>query len=130
MTKTKVINIFQKEAEKIEIDPKKVISAKAGEKFKKGQDGEMKVHKRKQTKKVKRLIELNKKRAEQYMWTMLDRLKPEPIINVKIYPNSKPEKKKDTIIKDLMTSLGKRLGLKLRKLIAEHRDQEKLKSNK
>ncbi|GJW04561.1 hypothetical protein Tco_1563417 [Tanacetum coccineum] len=95
--------------------------------------------------KVKRLMELNKKRSEQYMWTISNRLKPRPITDVKIYPNSKPtvltvyrnndkrnfevhnpfkfgdfgiteldelgpiiEKKKNSIVKDLMTSLGKR----------------------
>ncbi|GKE58922.1 hypothetical protein Tco_1498107, partial [Tanacetum coccineum] len=46
------------EAENIGIDPKKIISAKAGEKFKKAQDVEI--------------------------------LKPDPIPNVKIHPNSKP----------------------------------------
>ncbi|GJR27599.1 hypothetical protein Tco_1103831 [Tanacetum coccineum] len=35
MTKTKVIKIVQEEAEKIGIDPKKIIGAKACEKFKK-----------------------------------------------------------------------------------------------
>ncbi|GJS25633.1 hypothetical protein Tco_0454265 [Tanacetum coccineum] len=100
---------------------------------------------RQHTKKVKRLTELNKKRAEQYMWTMSNKLKPKPITDVKIHPNSKPtvltvyrnndkrnfdvhnpfkfgdfkitkldelgpiiEKKKNSIVKDLMTSLGKR----------------------
>ncbi|GJX33847.1 hypothetical protein Tco_0245404 [Tanacetum coccineum] len=54
MTKTEVIKIIQEEAENIGIDPKKVISAKAGEKFKKAQDAEMQVHKRQYTKNVKR----------------------------------------------------------------------------
>ncbi|GJX88601.1 retrovirus-related pol polyprotein from transposon TNT 1-94 [Tanacetum coccineum] len=118
MTKIEVIKIVKEKAKKIRIDPKKVISAKAGEKFKKFQDAEMQVHKR---------------------------LKPEPITDVKIHPNSKPvvltvyrnndkrnfnihnpfkfadfgvteldelgpiiKKKKNTIVKDLMTSLGKR----------------------
>nr|GEX70836.1 retrovirus-related Pol polyprotein from transposon TNT 1-94 [Tanacetum cinerariifolium] len=61
-----------------------------GEKFKKAQDTKMHVHKRQHTEKVKRLTELNKKRAKQYMWTMSNRLKPEPINDVKIHPNSKP----------------------------------------
>ncbi|GKA97630.1 hypothetical protein Tco_0825524 [Tanacetum coccineum] len=43
---------------------KKVISAKVGEKFKKARDAEMQVHKRQQTKKVKRLTLLNKKRVK------------------------------------------------------------------
>ncbi|GJV75448.1 hypothetical protein Tco_1507032 [Tanacetum coccineum] len=38
------------------------------------------------------MTELNKKRAEQYMWTMTNKIKPEPIsiTNVKIHPNTKP----------------------------------------
>ncbi|GJT65339.1 hypothetical protein Tco_1016819 [Tanacetum coccineum] len=145
MTKTEVIKIVQEEAKNIGIDPKKIISAKAGEKFKKAQDAEVQVHKKQHTEKAKRLMELNKKRAEQYKWTISSRLKPEPITDVKMHPNSKPEvltvyknndkrnfqvhspfkftdfevieldelgliieKKKNTIIKDLMTSLGKR----------------------
>ncbi|GJU94211.1 hypothetical protein Tco_1318967 [Tanacetum coccineum] len=145
MTKTKVIKVVQEEAEKIELDLKKIISAKAGEKFKKAQDAEHQVLKRQHTKKIKRLTKLNKKRPEQYMWTMSNKLKPELIIYVKIHPNSKPtvltmyrnndkrnfdvhnpfkfgdfgitelielgliiEKEKNSIVKDLMTSLGKR----------------------
>ncbi|GKC14938.1 retrotransposable element Tf2, partial [Tanacetum coccineum] len=69
----------------------KVISAKAGEKFKKAQDAEMQVHKRQHTEKVKRLRELNKKRVELYKWTISSRLKPEPIRDVKIHLNSKLE---------------------------------------
>nr|GEW35495.1 hypothetical protein [Tanacetum cinerariifolium] len=90
MTKNEVIKIVQEEAKKIGIDPKKVISAKAGEKFKKAQDAEMQVHKRQHTEKVKRLSELNKKIVEQYKWTISNRLKPEPITDVKIHPNFKP----------------------------------------
>ncbi|GJV74542.1 hypothetical protein Tco_1506126 [Tanacetum coccineum] len=75
MTKIEVIKIVQEEAENIGIDPKKIISAKAGETFKKAQDAEMQVHKRQHTEKTKRLMELNKKRAEQYKWTISNRLK-------------------------------------------------------
>ncbi|GKA93295.1 hypothetical protein Tco_0815281 [Tanacetum coccineum] len=80
---------IREETEKIGIDPKKVITTKAGEKFKKAQDAEMQVHKRQHTEKVKRLIELNKKRAEQYKWTISSILKLEPITDVKIHPNSR-----------------------------------------
>ncbi|GKD38092.1 hypothetical protein Tco_1258299 [Tanacetum coccineum] len=90
MTKIEVIKIVQEEAENIGIDPKKIISAKAGETFKKAQDAEMQVHKRQHTEKTKILMELNKNRAEQYKWTISNRLKLEPITDVKIYPNSKP----------------------------------------
>ncbi|GJR50384.1 hypothetical protein Tco_1400905 [Tanacetum coccineum] len=150
MTKSEVIKIVQEEAENIGIDTKKVISAKAGEKFKKALDSEMQVYKRQHTEKVRRLIILNKKRAQQYMWTMSNRLKPEPIIDVKIHTNSKTtrltvyinndkrnfevhnpfefrdfritkldelgriiEKKKNSIVNDLMTSLGKRKHMEL-----------------
>nr|GEW57106.1 reverse transcriptase domain-containing protein [Tanacetum cinerariifolium] len=97
------------------------------------------------SKKVKRPTELNKRRAEEYMWTMTNRIKREPINNVKINPNTKPvvfyvfmnndkrnfdvhnpfkftdfniteldelgpviQKKKNSIVKYLMTSLSKR----------------------
>ncbi|GJR03614.1 hypothetical protein Tco_0526598 [Tanacetum coccineum] len=117
---TEIYQAFKEEAGKIRIDLKKIISAKAGEKFKKAKDAEM-------------------------QWTISSRLKPEPITDVKIHPNSKPaaltvyrnndkrnfdvhnpfkftyfglteldelgpiiKKKKNTIVKDLMTSLGKR----------------------
>ncbi|GJS01912.1 hypothetical protein Tco_0318420 [Tanacetum coccineum] len=107
-------------------------------------------------------MELNKKRVEQYMWTISNRLKPESITNVKIHPNSKPaaltvyrnndkrnfevhnpfkfgdfgiteldklgliiEKKKNSIIKDLMTSLGKRYE-RLKKILKELRIQSSL----
>ncbi|GJS42948.1 hypothetical protein Tco_0567991 [Tanacetum coccineum] len=120
MTKTEVIKVVQEEAEKIGLDPKTIISAKACKKFKKAQDAKNQVLKREHSQKVKRLMELNKKSAKQYMWTISNRLKPEPIIDVKIHPNSKPsvltldelgpiiQKKKNTIVKDLMVSLVKR----------------------
>nr|GEV37660.1 hypothetical protein [Tanacetum cinerariifolium] len=91
MIKTEVIKLVRKVAEKIGIDPKKI-----------------------------RLIELNKKRAKHYMWTISNRLKSEPITDVRIHPNSKPAvltvfknngkrnfQKKNTIVKDLVISLGK-----------------------
>ncbi|GKC59337.1 hypothetical protein Tco_1086935 [Tanacetum coccineum] len=40
ISKPEVIKVVQKEAEKIRLDPKKIASAKAGEKFKKAQDAE------------------------------------------------------------------------------------------
>ncbi|GJW06170.1 hypothetical protein Tco_1568593 [Tanacetum coccineum] len=90
ISKLKVINVVQEEAEKIGLDPNKIPSAKAGEKFKKAQDAEHQVLKREHSQKVKRLIELNKKRAKQYMLTMTNRIKHEAITDVKIHPNTKP----------------------------------------
>nr|GEX17820.1 putative ribonuclease H-like domain-containing protein [Tanacetum cinerariifolium] len=115
------------------------------DKFKKAQDAKHLVLKREHSRKAKRAIEFRKKMFEQYMWTTSSRLKPEPITNFKIHPNTKPtvltiyrvndrkkfqahnpfkladfgvteldelgpiiQKKKNTIVKDLMTSLGKR----------------------
>nr|GEX80992.1 hypothetical protein [Tanacetum cinerariifolium] len=46
MIKTEVIKVVQEEAEKIKLDPKTIISAKAGEKFKKTQDDEHQVLRR------------------------------------------------------------------------------------
>ncbi|GKD65323.1 hypothetical protein Tco_1307431, partial [Tanacetum coccineum] len=112
MTKTEVIKIVQEKAEKIGIDPKKVISAKAGEKFKKAQDAEMqsepitdvKIHPNSKPT-VLTVYKNNDKmnfdvhnpfKFADFGITELDELGP--II----------QKKKNTIVKDLMKSLGKR----------------------
>ncbi|GJT72156.1 hypothetical protein Tco_1031442 [Tanacetum coccineum] len=145
MSRTKVIKVVQEKAEKIRLVPRKFASAKAGEKFKKPQDAEHEVLKREHSKKIKRLTELNRRRAEEYMWTMTNRIKPELITDVRIHPNTKPiiasvfrnndkrnfdvhqpfkfsnfgiteldelgpiiQKKKNSVVKDLMTSLSKR----------------------
>ncbi|GJW62802.1 hypothetical protein Tco_0112137 [Tanacetum coccineum] len=115
MTKTEVIKVVQEEAEKIGLDPKTIVSAKACEKFKKAQDAEHQVLKRELSQKVKRLMELNKKRDEQYMWTISNRLKPEPITDFSDFGVTRLDElgpiiqnKKNTIVKDLMISLGKR----------------------
>ncbi|GJR40367.1 hypothetical protein Tco_1216051 [Tanacetum coccineum] len=162
MTKTEVIKVVQEEAEKIGLDPKKIISAKTGEKFKKAQDAEHQVLKREHPQKAKRAMELRMKRVKQYTWTMSNRLKPELITYVKIYPNTKPvvltvyrnndkrnfkvhnlfkfgdfriteldelgliiKKKKNSIVKDLMTSLEKRYE-RLKKIPKELRIQSAL----
>ncbi|GJT99238.1 hypothetical protein Tco_1094756 [Tanacetum coccineum] len=63
MSRPEVIKVVQEEAEKIGLDPRKIASAKE---------------------------ELNRRRAEEYMWTMINRIKPEPITNVRIHPKTKP----------------------------------------
>nr|GEV49330.1 protein kinase superfamily protein [Tanacetum cinerariifolium] len=90
MSKPEVIKVVREEAKKLGINPKEAISTKAGEKFKKAHDVEHEVLKREHFKKVKRIIELNKRRAEEYIWTMTNRIKPEPITDIKIQPNTKP----------------------------------------
>ncbi|GJW78211.1 hypothetical protein Tco_0139893 [Tanacetum coccineum] len=84
------IHVVHEEAEKARIDPKIILSAKGGEQFKKIQDAEHQVHKRQHTEKAKKAMELRKKRLEQYIWITPSKLRPEPITNVKIHPNSKP----------------------------------------
>ncbi|GKE31179.1 hypothetical protein Tco_1450501 [Tanacetum coccineum] len=162
MTKTEVIKVVQEEAKKIGLHSKKIISVKAGEKFKKTQDVEHQVLKIEHSQKAKRAMKLKKKRVEQYMWTMSNRLKPEPNTDVKIHPKTKPvvitvyrnndkknfdvhnpfkfidfgiteldelgpiiEKKKNTIIKDLMEYLSK-IYERLKKIPEELRIQSAL----
>ncbi|GJW60921.1 hypothetical protein Tco_0110256 [Tanacetum coccineum] len=66
MNKPEVIKVVREEAKNIGINPKIVISAQAGEKFKKAQDVEHEVLKRDHTLMAQRVMELKKKRAEQY----------------------------------------------------------------
>ncbi|GJY88231.1 hypothetical protein Tco_0502859 [Tanacetum coccineum] len=90
ITKTEVIKVVHEEAEKIRLDPKIIISAKVGEKFKKAQNAEHQVLKIEHSQKAKRVVKLRKKRFEQYIWTTSSRLRPKPINDVKIHPNTKP----------------------------------------
>ncbi|GJT02890.1 hypothetical protein Tco_0824059 [Tanacetum coccineum] len=116
MTKTEVIKVVPEEAKKIGLYPKKIISAKAGEKFKKAQDAEHQVLKREHSQKAKRAIELRMKSL----------LKMNDIHKFGVY---------SLVSYLVMASMVKNqensmFGLKLRKLIAEHPDQEKLQSKK
>nr|GEW77528.1 hypothetical protein [Tanacetum cinerariifolium]GEX40662.1 hypothetical protein [Tanacetum cinerariifolium] len=108
MTKTEVIKVVQEEDEKIRLDPKTIISAKVGKKFKKAHDVEHQVLKREHSQKAKRAIKLKKKRV-----TELDEAR------------SSIQKKKSTIVKDLMTSLGK-IYERLKKIPEERRIQSSL----
>ncbi|GKF50257.1 hypothetical protein Tco_0146724, partial [Tanacetum coccineum] len=90
ISKPEVIKVVQEEAEKIGLDPKKIASAKAGEKFKKAQDVEHQVLKREHTEKVRKSLKLRKKKFKNYMWTINSRLKPKTITNIKIHPKTKP----------------------------------------
>ncbi|GKC00892.1 hypothetical protein Tco_0987028 [Tanacetum coccineum] len=90
ISKPEVIKVVQEKAEKIRLDPKKIASAKAGEKFKKAQDAEHQVLKREHTEKVKKSLELRKHKFENYMWTINNKLKPETITDIRIHPKTKP----------------------------------------
>ncbi|GKC41274.1 hypothetical protein Tco_1058996 [Tanacetum coccineum] len=84
-----VIKVVQEEAKKIGLDPRKIASAKACEKFKKAQDAKHQVLKREHTEKVRKSIKLRKHKFENYMWTINNRLKPETITDIKIHPKTK-----------------------------------------
>ncbi|GKB09204.1 hypothetical protein Tco_0837516, partial [Tanacetum coccineum] len=130
-----------------------MIKTEAGEKFKKAQDAEMQVHKRQHTEKVEMLIDLNKKRAEQYnlltLLLSLNNLHPnpqelEPKIKVPglecniSLPEGVPfvnnlvvEEPEYRIFFTDMFDLRECLILpEAKKLIAEHLDQEKLQSKR
>ncbi|GKE10425.1 hypothetical protein Tco_1413976 [Tanacetum coccineum] len=145
----------KKEKMKKAADEAKLLDMSRPGVIKKAQDAEHEVLKREHSKKVKRLTELNSMRVEEYMWTMTNRIKPEPITNVRIHPNTKPivasvfrnndkrnfdvhnpfkftdfgitdldelgliiQKKKNSIVKDLMISLRKRYE-RLKKIFEE-----------
>ncbi|GKE45417.1 hypothetical protein Tco_1472701 [Tanacetum coccineum] len=78
------------EEEKLLAMSRPEVTKVVGETFKKARDAEHEVLKREHSKKVKRLTELNRRRAEEYMWTMTNKIKPEPITDVRIHPNTKP----------------------------------------
>nr|GEX47120.1 copia protein [Tanacetum cinerariifolium] len=153
MTKTKVIKIIQEEAEKIGIYPKKVTSAKAGEKFKKNKDAEMQVHKRNNDKRNFNAHNLFK--FVDFGITELDELGVPFVNNMVIKEpeygiffsdvfgnqafqrwNDIHKVRIDSLVSYLvMASMIKtlenaRFSLKLKKLIAEHPDQEKLQYKK
>ncbi|GJY76504.1 hypothetical protein Tco_0481620 [Tanacetum coccineum] len=90
MKKPEVIKVVQEEAEKIGLNPKAIKGVKAGEMFKKTQDAEHAVLKRQHTEKVRKSLELRKHKYDSYMWTVSNRLKPEPITDIKIYSKTKP----------------------------------------
>ncbi|GJZ04707.1 hypothetical protein Tco_0537982 [Tanacetum coccineum] len=175
MTKTKVIKVVQEEAKNITLDPKTIISAKAGEKFKKAQDAEHQVLKREHSQKAKRAMKLRKKRNFQvhnlfkfvdFGVTKLDELgliiqkkkntisalpahvleqaPSESLGRKRKHMELEPKIKMEWYSQSwsgfscVIPSNGLndqdprecQFSLKLRKLIVEHPDQEKLKSKK
>ncbi|GJW61158.1 hypothetical protein Tco_0110493, partial [Tanacetum coccineum] len=132
ISKPEVIKVVQEKAEKIRLDPKKVASAKAGEKFKKAQDAEHQVLKREHTQKVKRLTELNKKKAKQHMNNDKRNFDVHQLLKFTDFGITELDelgriiqKKNNFIIKDLMISLSKRYE-RLKKIPEELRIQSAL----
>nr|GEW10207.1 hypothetical protein [Tanacetum cinerariifolium] len=85
LDKEKMMKKATKEAKVLEMSKPELIK-----KFKKIHDAEIKVLNREHSQKIKKEKELRNKRINQYMWTSTSRLKPKPITDVKIYPNTKP----------------------------------------
>ncbi|GJT23375.1 hypothetical protein Tco_0893312 [Tanacetum coccineum] len=103
-----------KEEDKL-IHPKVVITTQAGEKFKKAQDAEHDVLKRKHTEKARRSLELMKSKYENYIGTdggTFDIHNPFAFGNFGISELDELReiipKKKNAIVKDLMNSLSRR----------------------
>nr|GEY62778.1 hypothetical protein [Tanacetum cinerariifolium] len=99
MTKSELIKVVHEEAKKAKIDPKTILSAKGGEKFKKIQDAEHQVLRIKHYQKIKKAIERNFEvhnpfRFGDFGVTELEELGP--II----------EKKKNKIVSELMIYLS------------------------
>nr|GEU75759.1 hypothetical protein [Tanacetum cinerariifolium] len=89
ISKTEVIKVIREEGKKLGIHPKEAITAKDCELFKKAQEAEHEVLKRQHTEKVRKSLELRKHKYDSYMWTVSNRLKPEPITDIKIHPKTK-----------------------------------------
>ncbi|GJW04515.1 hypothetical protein Tco_1563371 [Tanacetum coccineum] len=70
MTKSKLIKVIHEEASKAGIDPKVLESTKGGQDFQNIQDVEMKVLNREHSQNVKKVIEVKKKRIDNYMRTI------------------------------------------------------------
>nr|GEX91679.1 hypothetical protein [Tanacetum cinerariifolium] len=67
INKPKVIKVVREEEKKLGIHLKEAITAKAGEKFKKAQDAEHEVLKKKHVEKVKKSLELKKHKYDNYI---------------------------------------------------------------
>ncbi|GKE39860.1 hypothetical protein Tco_1463265, partial [Tanacetum coccineum] len=89
MNKLELIKVVQEEANKVGVDPKILASIKGGQEFKEIQDAKLQVLNKEHSQKVKKQMEIRKKRLKQYMWTTSSRLKPKPITDAKIHPNIK-----------------------------------------
>nr|GEY19994.1 copia protein [Tanacetum cinerariifolium] len=163
----KVIKVVHEEAKKLGIHPKEAITTKAGEVFKKVQDTEHAVVKRKHTEKIKKSLELRKHKKMKHMKLEpevkilrleCNRALPENVLFVNNMVIKEPEygifftdefgdqafQRWNDIHKVGMKALvsylvvasmvkspeNARFNMKLKKLIVEHPDQEKLKLKK
>nr|GEW21487.1 hypothetical protein [Tanacetum cinerariifolium] len=108
ISKTEVIK-----AKKLGIHLKEVITTKAGELFKKAQDAKHEVLKKQHTNKVRKSLELRK-----HKWSDINKVGMEALVSYLVAASmvKSPE--------------NTRFKMKLRKLIVEHPDKEKLKSKK
>nr|GEX21712.1 retrovirus-related Pol polyprotein from transposon TNT 1-94 [Tanacetum cinerariifolium] len=128
---TEVIKFVQEEAKKFRLDPKIIKSAKAGEKFKKARDVEHQVLKREHSQKAKRAWSSGRKEPEYRIfftyvfgdqafqrWIDIHKVGVDYLVSYLVMASM------------IKTQENARFSLKLRKLIVDHPDQEKLKSKK
>ncbi|GJU76479.1 hypothetical protein Tco_1273549 [Tanacetum coccineum] len=113
INKLEVIKVVQEEAKKLRIHLKEAITTKDGEKFKKAQDAEHEVLKRQHTEKVRKSLKLKK-----HKWSDIEKVEMEALVSYHIAASM------------VQSPENARFIMKLKKLIAEHPDQEKLKSKK
>ncbi|GJS37705.1 retrovirus-related pol polyprotein from transposon TNT 1-94 [Tanacetum coccineum] len=84
LSKLALIKVGKEVASKAGVDPKALCSSKGGKELLKQQDAEYKVLQREHLEKLK------KKRFDQCVWSNQNRLKPEKITDIIIYPNTRP----------------------------------------
>nr|GEU55971.1 copia protein [Tanacetum cinerariifolium] len=90
LSKPELIKVVEEVASEAGVDPKALCSSKDGKEFLKKRDVEYNVLQREHLANLKKSRELKKRRFNQYVWTIPNRLKPEKIIDIHIHPNIKP----------------------------------------
>nr|GEZ56836.1 hypothetical protein [Tanacetum cinerariifolium] len=128
ISKPEVVKVVCEKAKKLGIHPKEVITTKADELFKKAQEAEHEGLKRQHIEKLREIIpkkkntmvkDLMNSLCQMYeRWSDIDKVRMEALLSYLVAASMVKSPK------------NARFNMKLRKLIAEHHDQEKLKSKK
>ncbi|GJX40770.1 hypothetical protein Tco_0255760 [Tanacetum coccineum] len=90
LSKPELIKVVKEVVSEARVDPKVLRIIKGGKEFLKQHDAEYKVLQKEHLEKLKNLRDLKKKIFDQYVWTTQNRLKPEKITDILIYPNTRP----------------------------------------
>ncbi|GKB41293.1 hypothetical protein Tco_0886235 [Tanacetum coccineum] len=145
ISKPEVIKVVQEESKEIGLDPKKIATAKAGDKFKKAQVAKHEVLKRQHTRRYERIRkipeELGIKSAQPAPTHAPEQASSKSSRRKRKHMELDPEIKSswvgvESLVSYLVIALmvkteeNARFSLKLRKLIADHPDQENLKSKR